>query len=180
MPLSREDLIAALRDEHGIDVEALQAAASERTQLGELTAALTAQLRQGGATLPPGDGDGNVGLTMDDLAGAIAELAAMREQDTATILQLTGDNAAQEVDAYIAQGRVLPRQRDVFIRLATEDRDTLEQLLPDKPIVPLAAQRGVQVSPLGEEGRGNLDVDGEIARLTASSHTSRFFAGTAK
>lgn len=157
---TKDELIAALK-EHGIDVEALQAAASQQTDLSQLTAMLTASL--GSEAPSPSAGDETVSLT--DVVQAVAslstKLSAVEEDNTA--LRLT--NAEVEVDGYIQAGRVMPKQRNAFVRLAMGDREQMAELLPDKPIIALNAQAGAtDPDPAGVH---ETDIDAEVARLSA-------------
>jgi Mu-like prophage I protein len=162
--MDKDELIAALRDEHGIDVEALQATASQQAQLSELTGALTAAL----SATPAGDhlrlsGDGGMQVSASDLVGAVAELAQHNVALSNGVLGLQRKNAEAEVDALVKQGRVLPAQRNAYVTLSLTNREMFDELLPDKALVPVEEQSGVG----GEDGyRQQIDQDAEIARLT--------------
>jgi len=157
---TKDELIAALKAEHGIDVEALQAAASQQTDLSQLTAMLTASL---GSEAPAPSEDQTVSLT--DVVQAVASLSTKLtavEEDNAS-LRLT--NAEAEVDGYIKTGRVMPKQRNAFVKLAMTDREQMAELLPDKPIIALNAQAGAtDPDPAGSH---DMDIDAEVARLSA-------------
>jgi Mu-like prophage I protein len=170
MPRTREEVLAELKADHGIDVEALQAQASTQTDLGQLSAALTAALGQGGVQLTGSADDGTVTLT--DVISAVSELAESRVRQETQIQDLRLTNAQGEVDGYIKSGRVLPAQRDAFVSLAMGNREMLDALLPAQPIVALNAQQG-QAPPQGEQ-RQELDIDAEVAKLTADH--SQFFS----
>jgi hypothetical protein len=162
--MDKTELLAVLKDEHGIDVEALQAASTARPDLSELTAALTAALKDtsvgqslqlsGGQTLSP-----------EDIVGAITELSQQNTVFGTRVIALERDKAEREVDGYIAQGRVLPKQKDTFVDLALTNRDMMETLLPDEPVVRLNNQEGVGGQPQGSQ-KHTFDVDAEILRLT--------------
>ena len=71
--MSKEELLAALKAEHGVDVEALQAQAGQRSEMSQLTAALTEALRPAAAAATqPADGET---VSLSDVVGAVAELA---------------------------------------------------------------------------------------------------------
>jgi Mu-like prophage I protein len=161
MPQTREELLAALRDQHGIDVEALQSQAGRAGDVSQLTAALTAALSSGGTLALSGD------VTGDDLVGAVAELAqlsAARDEQIATLLR---ERAEAVVDGYIGQGRLLPKSRGKAIELVLSNPAELDAFLAPEnaPYVKLARQEGVS----GDTSEGHTqDVDGELARLTAA------------
>lgn len=159
--MTKEELLAALRDEHGIDVEALQA--------GQGSAALSQQiveaLQASGAVQLTG---GAEGLTAGDVVGAIVELSG-KVSDLATSNEdLRTKDATREVEAFIDAGRLLPKSRDRAIAMVLSgDREGLEDFLSpvNAPYVKLSSQQGVTV-PDGE-GAQEKSVDAEIMRLTA-------------
>lgn len=175
--MTKEELLEALKSEHGIDVTALQEAVAKGNGLSELTATLTQALAgtpQGQQLQLSGQG-GTVGLS--DVVGAIAELAGSHKALDDKVTKLTRENAEAEVDGYIDKGLVLPKQKAVFVRLAMEDRDQMAVLLPDERIVPLNDVSGVQTAT-GEGGETGTDIDAELARLTSQPATKAFFEAT--
>jgi len=168
--MTKEEMLAALRDEHGIDVEGLQAQAGRSGEVSQLTAALTAALT---------GGDGNValanGVTGDDLVGAVAELAQLSNAQGETINSLLREKAEGRVDGYISKGRLLPKSRDRAVEMVlSNDEEGLNAFLApaERPYVQLSSQDGVP----GDTSEGHTqDVESELARLTEASHTSRFF-----
>ena len=59
-------------------------------------------------------------------------------------------------------GKVLPKQKDVMVTLAMNDRETFDALVPDNPIVSLE-EKGFEI----DESPGSEKMDAEIERLTA-------------
>ncbi len=159
---TKEELIAGLK-EHGIDVEALQAAATSQTDTAALTAALTKALEPAGTVKLSNDSKDEISLT--DIVGAVAELAQTNGTLSASVVSLQKKDAAREIDSYVKDGRVLPKQRDSFVELALTNRALLDSLLPDEPVIPLNSQQGV--APPEDEKR-QKDLDAEIIRLTTS------------
>lgn len=159
--MTREEMLAQLRDEHGIDVEALQAQAAQKTDAAQLTAAITEALKGTGTVALAGA----EGLDADTLTGAIVELAGTARAQGEEIGKLRRQQAETEVDGYITAGRVLPKQRPAFVELALSNRDMLDQLLPGEPVVRLNHQDGAP-TPDGEHSQ-ERDIDGEVARLAA-------------
>lgn len=161
---TREELIAALRDSHGIDVDALQAEAARAGDTSQLTAALTQALSGGGMALAAGDGN----LTTQDIVGAVAELAQLSNSQAEAIGELRRDKAETVVDSYIGQGRLLPKARGKAIELVLTNPSELDAFLAPEnaPYVELAQPHGVT----GDTSeRHTEDVEGELARLTSDT-----------
>jgi hypothetical protein len=179
VPLTREQLLEQLKKDHGIDVEALQArlaAAPPAPDTAALSAAVVEALQTAGIQLSAGDGNGELKLT--DVSAAVVELAADNKALRGSVEELKLAAAETEVDGYIDAGRLLPKTRETAIELALgkgQGRKGLESILApeNQPYVKLAAQEGVS----GDDGgqRQEHDIEAEVARLTASDHTSHFF-----
>lgn len=169
--LSKDELIAALKG-HGIDVEALQAMAGDRSQFSAMAEQLSDALALSGQPMPAGDE-----LTLSDITGAIAELAQLTQGLQEENILLARERAATEVDSLIAQGRVLPSQREGILELALTNRELMAQLVPDKPVVNLELSRGYDTG--SADASGNVtDVDQEIIRLTEAH--GKFFPHASK
>lgn len=135
------EALTFLKDEHGIDVEALQAKAAQPDN-GELLTALSNVIKDATGTKEPE----NKEMTVKDVAAAVIELAEDRVALSAQVETLTAANesAAQreaeaEVDSLIKQGRVLPKQRDVMVTLSRTNREAFDALVPEDSIVSLSA-----------------------------------------
>ena len=182
VPRSLEDVLAELKTDHDVDVEGLRAelsTAQEKVATAEADTSEgdTALAEQIAATL---QGTGaEVKLTgtevsSADLVSAVAELAQnnvalsnARDEASDRIAALEKRNTATEIDGYIAEGRILPAKREVYLSMALSHRDMFDQVLPTEPLVALGVEQGQ--SPRGDEHKQReVDVDSEIARLTAS------------
>jgi hypothetical protein len=175
VPLTKEELLAKLKDDHGIDVEALQMAAnaSNGPDMAALTAGVVEALQTSGVQLSsvtPG-ADGTV--EMSTVTDAVLELAGTVRNQAADIAGLRRERAEAEVNGYIDAGRLLPKSRTVAVEMALTNRDQLEAIVApaDRPYVALAAQKGVD-GPDGAQ-RQETDIDAEVARLTAE-HAEMF------
>jgi uncharacterized damage-inducible protein DinB len=120
------------------------------------------------ALMEHGIGDEEDGLSVRDVAEAVLELSQKNTEQAELIASLAAANEAMEqeraineVDELIRVGRILPRQRDVMIKLARNDRETFEQLIPDEAIVSLS-EDGVTT----HESSNTDEVNDEIKRLT--------------
>lgn len=159
-----DTMLTKLKDEHGIDVRALQE--SKGVDSGELLAALS-------NVLAPEAQDT---LTITDVADAVVELAEERvalSGQVATLVQaneaLAQKEAAAEVEALIKQGRILPKQREKMIHLSRTDRETFDALLPDDAIVALSAS-GVDTFDTPEESE---QMQKNIDRLAAIANGAK-------
>lgn len=179
--MTREELIAQLKAEHGIDVEDLQAQASQRADMSQLTAALTEALRPAGGQVQLAAGDGEQ-VTLSDVVGAVAELAEKNVALAGTVGALQKDAAERQVDDYIGAGRLLPKTRGYAVKLALAgDSEGLEAILAPEnaPYVKLNHTEGA-APPQGEQ-RHTEDIDAEIMRLTGSAeHAHMFGNGTGR
>jgi len=173
VPLTREQLLEQLKKDHGIDVEALQAAAAQppAPDTAALSAAVTEALQAAGVKLSAGE-DGE--LKLSDVSAAVVELAQDNKGLRAAVSGLERKAAETEVDGYIATGRLLPKTRKTAIEMALSNRDALDDILApeDRPYVQLARQEGVPGAD-GEQ-RQEHDIADEVARLTADH--SQFFS----
>jgi len=141
MPKTLEEILAELKETHGIDVAALQTIAKEKE---EETAQLSNVL---------GSESGEE-LTLANVAEAVVQLAAekkdletkVEEQSVSlSALQEQKDEAdlklaENEIDGYVKAGRILPKQRDAMVKLSIEDRETFDTLLPEDAIVQLSEE----------------------------------------
>jgi len=166
VPLTREELLAALKNEHGIDVAALQASAAQppAPDTTALTGSVVQALKDGGYVSLAAD-PGTVSL--GDVTAAVVELAADNKGLRGEVDNLKLAAATSEVEGYIGAGRLLPKTRDVAIEMALSNRAGLDAILApeDKPYVALGRQQGV-TGPDGEQ-RQEQDIDAEVMRLTA-------------
>lgn len=171
--MTKDEMIAALRDEHEIDVEALQLAATadspcdDAKTTEELVQAFASVLKEAGSVALSREADTEISIK--DVAEAVIELSqekvALAEQvATLTTENETRKNAAieSEIDGLVTAGRILPKQREVMLKLAREDRETFEALVPDTALVSLS-EDGVTV----HEAPDNEKLEAEVARLSA-------------
>ena len=175
--MTKEELLAALKAEHGIDVEALTAQAGQRSDMSQLTAALTEALRPASGDLKLTGTEGET-VSLTDVVGAVAELAEKNVSLSGTVQGLQKQAAEHEIDGYVSLGRLLPKTRKHAVKLVLSgDREGLDEILApaDQPYVKLNHVEGA-APPQGEQ-RHAEDIDGEILRLTSQKETSHFFSG---
>lgn len=157
-----EDLLAALKDKHNIDVAALQAAAAQSAATATLSQTLVSALETAGVVKLSNTSEKTV--SNEDIVGAVAELADKHVSLTNQVTVLQRQGAEREVDSLIGAGRILPAEREPRIELKLTNPAMFDKLLPAQPIVKLDAEQGT--TPPDENKQ--KDIDAEIARLTAA------------
>lgn len=185
MARSLEEVLAELRTDHNVDVDALRTelstaqetvkTAEGKAKVAEETlAATTTKLTEAlkgseeGAKLSAGDS-----VSSEDVVNAVAELAQRNvalssAQDAAgeRIAALEKRNVETEIDGLIAEGKILPAKRDVYLTMALSHREMFDQIVPDAPIVAVNQEKGTGRRADEHTGR-EIDVEAELARLTA-------------
>jgi hypothetical protein len=166
--MTKDELIAALKDEHGVDVAALQTAAEKpaTTDTTELSNKLVEALKSNGVlNLAAGDS----GAEVEQVVGAVVELANDNVKLSTRIETLELSNATilatSEVDDKVRTGFIDPAKKDAMVKLYLSNKDLYTELLPAEPVIELSAQRGT--STAADEGKVELDVDAEVIRLSA-------------
>jgi hypothetical protein len=170
---TKDELIAALKADHGIDVEALTAAASARTDTAALTAAIAEAL--GGTVSLSGES-----LDQSDVVGAIVELARKNETLEGSVKKLNRKDAERTVQGYVDDGRLLAKSKDRAVEMyLTDGLEGLDDFLApaDAPFIKMSASAGLTGDGDGAKQQ-EFDIDSEIERLgeTAASlggHTRR-------
>lgn len=160
-----DTLIASLRDEHGIDVPALQRIAAEAGTYAKLSADLQSALSESGVLKLSNSEDGE--NTAEDIVAAVSQLAQDRVELSNKVDALVEDaakaKAEKRVDELVASGFIAPAKRDANLKLLLSNPETFEELLPEKPIVALSAESGKEV----KDEDHDVNVESEIARLSA-------------
>jgi hypothetical protein len=154
-----DQMLSALKTEHGIDVPALQQAAAATDPA--MVAALSNVL---------GVNQNDDQISLSDVAEAVVELAEEKVALSGQVQSLLEANEAlaqreaeAEVDSLIKAGRILPKQREVMVALSRSDRDSFDALVPDDSIVSLSAV-GVDTHETPEKGK---QMQADIDRLAA-------------
>lgn len=178
VPRTVDEILAELKDQHGVDVAALRtelATAQERLaeddDARELAERIATTLQTSGSEVKLSSDSAKV--SSSDLVTAVAELVQSNvalantcDEAADRISALERRNLEQEIDGYVAAGRIVPVHRDDYVELASSNRDMFDRLLPKEPVVALNAEVGQ--GPRHEEHQTRqLDVDSEVARLTA-------------
>lgn len=171
--MEKDELLSALKVEHGIDVPDLmrRAEAGERgiTLSNKITEALGGLNEKGVIALS------NTGeASADDIVGAVAQLAEQNVTLSAkvdTMIETSRQAKAEAtVDAAISEGRILPSKRKANIDLYLSNQESFEALLPEKPLVALSAEA---LSDPSDAEKVDA-VDAEIIRLTSTDAAKQY------
>ncbi len=163
--MTKDELLAALKDEHGIDVAALQAEAEKPPvdNTAELSHKLVAALTDAGVVKLSADSDANV----EQVVGAVVELANDNVQlsNRVDALELSNKTilAKTEVATKVREGFIEPAQEDAMVELFLTNAELYGKLLPSEPKIELSVQRGTSTD--ADENKVELDVDAEVKRI---------------
>lgn len=153
--MTRDEMIAALKADHGIDVATLQAQSAVVDSAVELTNAVQEALTETGMLKLS-----NSEPTADDMVKAIKDAGEK-------IVTLTNDAAKKDAEAHVDElvrtGHILPAHRDAQVELRLSNPELFEKLLPEQPIVKLSNESGSNEEPPAVD-----DVSAEVERLTKS------------
>lgn len=160
--MTLEEIIAALKADHNIDLNTLME--HERDHAAQLSnnQQLTNALANAGV-LKLSNGEE---LSPDDIVGAVAELAQDKTELSNRIEALENDKAEAQVKALVASGHILPAQESAMLKLRLSNAELFLEMVPEQPIVNLSQESGTE--PVRQNNQ-ELDIDAEIARLTASA-----------
>lgn len=162
--MTKEEMLKALKEEHSIDVEALQEqAASATTATTELSNAVVDALK----------GSGLVALSnADDVTAvtkAVTDLATEKVALSNRVETLELSAAEAAVDSLIEEGRVVPSQKKAMVTLKLTNPSMFDELVPAEPIIKMSNEEGN--TPLDE--KPELDVNAEVARYAALLSTGK-------
>lgn len=143
-PMDLDDLVTILKDEHDIDLPALQRSAAGAASALELSGKLEAALNTAGI-LELSNGES---ASADDLIGAVAQLAETSIELSArldeVVLEGKKAKAEAEVDSLVAKGFITPAKRDANVKLLLSNEETFRELLPEQPIIKLSSEVGTE------------------------------------
>lgn len=158
---SLEELLATLKAKHNIDVSALQAQQAETTRQTELSATIVDALSKAGIVKLSNTEDEKVAT--DTVVNAVKDLASNNVTLSHRVKSLETREAEHAVDALIAEGRILPAQREVMVEMKLSHADMFDKVVPAQAIVKLSNEVGV-TPPKDEQHK--VDIDAEIQRYT--------------
>lgn len=156
IPMTKEELIIAL-SEHGIDVEAGQAALAQV----EGFVALSDVIGEGAEITPE-----QVSQTIVDLTASVADRDTRVLELTNQLQEVQKGKATDEVDSLITKGRILPAWREDMIELSMTDRPRFETfLLPEDLATAELSEQGYTTSQSTQEEDPSARARAEGERL---------------
>lgn len=163
-----DEIVAVLKDEHDIDLPALQEAASKADAYAKLSADLKEKLSTGeDAVLKLSNADEET--ADEDLVAAVADLVQSRVELSSKVDTLVEESrtskAEARIDELVAGGFITPAKREANLKLLLSNPESFEELLPEKPIVELSNESGQDI----HDESHDETVASEIARLSADA-----------
>lgn len=154
-----EEMLFALKDEHGIDVLDLQKKAEENANAAKLSNTLAEALTASGVVkLSAGEVvDG------DKIINAVSEMATGYVAMSNRIAEVEQQAAEAKVDALVTEAKILPANRDAMVELSQKDPELFEKLIPAEPLVKLSNEQGTGEAP-GASDDAASNVDDEIKK----------------
>lgn len=156
---TREELLAALKDKHDIDVAALQAQQADTDKQAQLSQTIVDALTKAGVVQLSNTDDKPVDNAV--VTKAVQELATTNVTLTNRLSTLEQRDAEHAVDALIAEGKILPAKRKVMVALKLSNDELFTQLIPEAPIVKLSNEVGKN-EPKAKQHE--VDIDAEVKR----------------
>ena len=167
--MTKEELIAALKNEHGIDVDALQAEADKPAgpDTTELSNKLVAALTDAGVVKLSADSSAE---NVEQVVNAVVELAKDNVALSNRVEKLELSNAEQtaafEVEGKVRDGFIEPAKKDAMIKLYLSSPELYAELLPSEAVVNLSGKETGTSVEADENKTEEVDVDAEVARLS--------------
>lgn len=160
-----DEILAALKADHGIDVPALQAAAKKAEERISLSSEIMKALSDKGVLALSAP----VEQATDETAKkAVAELGDRVIKLSSSLEGLLAKDAEREVERLIDAGYIVPKDdasRAQWVQLKLSAPTMFDSLIPDKPLIKLSVERGL--TPPDQQS-GNID--DEIKRLAKLHH----------
>lgn len=160
---SLEELLTALKNDHNIDVSALQAQTADTTKQAELSRTIVDALTSAGIVKLSNTEKEN-GVDSGIVINAVQELATSNVTLSNRVNSLEKREAEHAVDQLVAAGKVLPAQRDTYVEIKLSNPAMFDKLIPAQPIVKLSNEQGVNAP---KDDAHKYDIDAEITRLSA-------------
>lgn len=168
--MTLDEMIAALKDEHGIDVTDLQARAGASDAAVSLSAAIQGRLVETGLlTLSNANEPAPVDVLLSAISTAADEKIALSNENTELKNAANQTAAEHEVDSKIRSGFIPSKNRDAQIKLYLSNHDLYEDLLPEKPVIKLSHEEGSE--PIDDSHES--DVQAEIDRISQAHAASQ-------
>lgn len=143
-PMDLDDILALLREEHGIDVPELQRAAAD----AEAVAALSNTLRDALNTSDLVSLSAEDEVSGEELVAAVTTLVeghvALSNEIAETKETARVAAAEARIDGLVKDGFITPAKRDANLKLLLSNEETFEELLPVEPVLRLSQEEGFE------------------------------------
>jgi hypothetical protein len=163
--MTLDELLAALKADHNIDVADLQQKAAASGDAVALSNKIQEELAESGL-LKLSNGQE---ATADDLIGAVAEAGNKLVELSNTVNGLIEagqkKDAAVEVESLVKSGHILAKNKDAMLTLRLSHPDLFTQLVPEAPVIKLTHESGFE---RGEDSSLAATAQAEIDRLLAN------------
>lgn len=158
---SLDELLATLKAKHNIDVSALQAQQAETTRQTELSSTIVDALAKAGVVKLSAVDDDKP--STETVISAVQELATSNVALSNRVQSMEKREAEHVVDSLIAEGRIIPAEREARVELKLSNQAMFDKLLPAQPILKLSNEVGKN-EPKADEHK--VDIDAEIKRYS--------------
>jgi len=143
-----DEALAYLRDEHEIDVPALQKQASEAQGFLALSARMADALKENDLIALSNPADE---VSPEDVLNAITaageKIVTLSAQVDTLETEKVKAKAEADVDDLVRRGFILKPNRDAMVELSMKDADLFKSLLPSQPLIELSLERGSDAEP---------------------------------
>lgn len=172
-PMTKEELLAALKNEHGIDVVALETELADAKKpvepatdpAAELSNKLVDALAERGVLNLSNTDSANV----EQVVGAVVELAKDNVELSGRIekLELSSleKDARFDVNEKIRDGFIEPANKEAMTELYMTNKTLYDKLIPAEPVVSLSGKELGTSTSADENKVEEVDVDAEVARI---------------
>lgn len=168
--MTLDEMLTELKDDHGIDVRALQTRVADLEPQVALSAKIADELIATDVLKLSSKEP-----TPEEFVKAVAAVVSENVELSNKIDQINKDSieaaAAAEIDGLVTTGHIEPGRRDAMLELRLSNEELFKKLLPDAPIVKLSNEQGVDTE---DEGSNKVTTEDEIARLSSSPAAKRF------
>ena len=154
--MTKDEMLAALKAEHSIDVEALQERAAKADAATELSNAIADALK-GAQTVALSNGQG-----VEDVTKAVTELATEKVALSNRVEKLEKDAAVADVEKLVDEGRITPAQVEGLVEVKLSNPELFNKLIPAEPLIKMSNESGMDP----KDTKPEVDLNKELERLT--------------
>lgn len=169
--MTPDEMFTALREEHGIDVPALQEKQNRADEVIALSNRISEKLQETGlVALSAGETEMTPEQVLAAIEDASTKIVALSNTIEKNEKEARTAAATAEIEDLARRGFILPEQKSAMVTLSMEQPDVFKALLPTKPLIALSAERGTDNEPTDEDL-----AKAEIERLTSDEADAHLF-----